>query len=439
MKTEISDINPVKKKLTVEIGAGEVDKKIRQAYNALGKRAKIPGFRRGKIPRRILEQYFGDQVTEEVTRDLVNETLPKAVEETEAFPITIPAVENETLKEGQSFKYSAIMEVKPDFDIKDYLGIEVEEEILAVSDEDVDNELAQIRKNNGKLTSVEEDRPLQMDDYAIINYEGFEDNTPIEGIKSENFPVQIGSNQFHEDFEKGLMGLKKGDRTETAVLFPEDHHHPKLAGKEVDFKVEVKEIKAMEIPALDDEFAKSLGADFEDLEGLKQRIKEEITTREEKRIDRELKGRLMKEISGSVEFDLPQSLVDSEIRNAIENVNQNLMRAGSDLEKAGLSEERLKEEFRPGSEKRVKEMLILGEIASREALSVTDLELNQGFEETAANLGQDAQVLRQYYESNRLLESFRQRLLDEKTLKFLVEGAKVEKVEKAKLAGDQGQ
>ena len=439
MKTDISDLSAVKKKLTVEIAAGEVDKKVKQAYNALGKRAKIPGFRRGKIPKKILEQYFRDQVVEEVTKDLVNETLPKAVEETETFPITIPAVENETLKQGSSFKYSAIMEVKPEFEIKDYLGIEIEKEILGVGDEDVDNELTQIRKNNGKLTTVEEDRVLQKDDFAVIDYEGFEDKTPIEGIKSENFPVQIGSKQFHEDFEKGLIGLKKGDHTEIGVLFPEEHHHPKLVGKKVNFKVEVKEIKAMEIPALDDEFAKNLGADFESLEDLRQKIKEEIIKREEKRIDNDLKGSLMKSVSGSVEFELPQSLVDSEIRNAIENVNQNLMRAGSDIEKAGLSEERLKEEFRSGSENRVKEMLILAQIAKVESLLVTDQELDQGFEEMGTNLGQDTQVLRQYYESNRMLESFRQRRLEEKALKFLIEGAKVKKVEKGKLKDDQGE
>lgn len=439
MKVNVADVSPVKKKLTVEIEASEVDKKVAQAFRSLASRAKIPGFRPGKIPRRILEQYFGSQVVEEVQRDLVNETLPKAVEETEAFPITIPAVENGTLKKGQSFSYSAILEVKPQFEVKEYLGLEVEEEILAVGDEDVEKELDQIRKNNGKLISAEEGRPIRKDDYAVINYQGFQNGAPIQGIKSENFPVQIGSNQFHEDFEKGLMGLKKGDHAEITVLFPEDHHHPGLAGKKVDFRVGVKDIKVLELPALDDDFAKSLGADFGDLESLKTRIKEEITRREQKRIDRELRGRLLKAISADVEFDLPQSLVDGEIRNAIETVNRSLVKTGSDLKKAGLSEERLREEFRSGSEKRVKEMLILDQIARQQKLSVTDLELNQGFEEMAVNMGQDTQAVRQYYEANSLLESFRQGLLEEKTLKFLVDGAKIKKIEKKMLAGGQGQ
>ena len=439
MKVNVADVSPVKKKLTVEIEASEVDKKVAQAYRSLGNRAKIRGFRPGKVPRRILEQYFSSQVAEEVQRDLVNETLPKALEESQSIPITIPAVENGKLKQGQSYSYSAILEVKPQFEVKEYLGIEVEEEILSVGDEDVKRELEQIRKNNGKLISAEDGRRAQKDDYVVIHYQGFENGVPIEGIKSENFPVQIGSHQFHEDFEKGLIGLKKGDRAEITVIFPEDHHHPRLTGKKVDFKVEVKDIKVLELPALDDDFAKSLGADFENLEGLKSRIKEEITKREEKRIDRELKGRLMKAISADVEFELPQSLVDEEIRSAIESVNQNLMRTGSDLKKAGLSEEKLREEFRPGCEKRVKQMLILDQIARQQKLSVTDLELNQGFEEMAASMGQDAQVLRQYYEANRLLESFKQGLLEEKTLKFLVDGARVKKVEKKMLTGDKGQ
>ena len=172
MKTSVEDISPVKKKLVVEIGADMVDKSVNAAYKRLGKRAKIPGFRPGKIPRKIMERYFGPEVQQDVTRELVNETLAKAVEETETFPLTMPVIENDMLKTGQNFKYTATMEVKPQFELKDYMGIEVEKEKYSVTDGDVKKQLEEIRRNQGTLKSVEEDRPVKQEDYVVIEYEG---------------------------------------------------------------------------------------------------------------------------------------------------------------------------------------------------------------------------------------------------------------------------
>ena len=196
MKTTLEDISPVKKKLMVEIEAEEVDKKVNETFRGLGKKAKIRGFRPGKVPRKILERYFGNQVIEDVTRALVSETLPKAIEETNAFPLTMPAIENEILKVGQDFRYSAIMEVKPEFELRDYMGLEVEKELCSVSDEDMDKRLEEIREAVGKLTSIEDGRGIKMDDHVVIEYEGFEGQRAMEGVKSDNFLLKIGSNDF---------------------------------------------------------------------------------------------------------------------------------------------------------------------------------------------------------------------------------------------------
>ena len=435
MKASLEDISSVKKRLLVEIGADEVKEKVNGAYRELGKRAKIPGFRPGKIPRNILERYFGKEVLEDLKKDLVNETLPKAVEETKAFPLFMPIVESETLKIGQDFKYTAVMEVKPEFELKDYKGIEVEKEIYSVSDEDVERQLEEVRKTRGTLNSIDENRGIEEGEYAIIEYEGFEGEMPLEGIKAENFLLQIGDNEFHPDFEKALIGLKKGDRAEIKVDFEADHH-PKLAGKSVNFKVEISDIKTMELPELNDEFARNLEADFTGLEDLKQKINEGIIAREETRVDRELKKRLLKKISDGVDFELPESLVESEIHYAIENIKQNLIRSGSNFEKAGLNEGKLTEKIRPSSENKVKEMLVLGEIARRNELTVNDMELAEGFKEMALNMGQDPEVLRKYHEDNNLEGSFRQGLLEEKTLNYLVKCATV-KVEADKISSEQ--
>jgi trigger factor len=184
---------------------------------------------------------------------------------------------------------------------------------------------------------------------------------------------------------------------------------------------------------LNDDFAKSLGADFNDLESLKNRIREDMNGREEKRVDRELKSKLLDKIAATVSFDLPESLVDSEMKYAVETVKQNLLRMGSNFEKAGLTEDKVREDFRPASEKRVKNLLILGEIARLNDLTLSETELDEGFADLAKGIGQDPKVVRQYYEAKGLLDGFQDRLLEEKTLNYLVKGAKIREFEAARI------
>jgi trigger factor len=434
MKTSIEDISSVKKKLLVEIDAQEVDKKVNASFKALGKKAKIRGFRPGKIPRRILERYFGEQVLEDVKSQLVKETLTKALEETKAFPLAMPAVESETLKVGENFKYSAIMEVKPEFELKDYMGLEIEKEICSVGDGDVDRQLQEIRKGHGNLVSIGEDRGVAENDHVIIEYEAFEGDSALEGMKSQNFLVRVGSGEFHPDFEKALIGLKKEDAAEIKVDFEEDYYYPKLAGKRVTFRVKVTDVKEMELPEFSDEFAESLGIGVNNLDELREKIKENLVAGEDRRIDRDLKRRLLKKVSDGVEFEVPEILVQSEINYGIQNIKQNLVRTGSSMERAGFEEQKLREELRPASEVRVKELLMLGEIARQNDLTISEMELSGGFEKMALNTGHNPGELRQYYESNNLMDLFRQRLLEEKVLNYLVESAKIKQVKKDEIS-----
>jgi trigger factor len=429
MKTSVEEISPVRKRLTVEVEAEEVDRKIDEAYRTLKKKAKVHGFRPGKVPREILERYYGEQVVQEVTKDLVNETLPLAFQETGAYPLTMPLVENDTLRKGGGFKYAAVIEVKPVFELKDYLGLEVEKERVSVSDEQVDRQLEEIRKANASLKPVENDRGALQEDTVIIDYEAFEGDTPIEGIKSENFLVKIGAGAIHPDFEKGLLGARAGDSREIVVTFGSDYQHAKLAGKKVTFKVKVTDIKVLELPELDDAFAASLGGDFKELESVKKKIKEDLIAREESRSDQEVKRRLLEKISGSVDFELPESLVEAELRYALETVKQNLKRMGSSFEKAGLTEEKVRQDFLASSRRRVKDLLILGEVASRNNLIVSEVELNEGFNELAQSMGQEPSIVRRYYEARGMVDTFRDKLLEEKTLNFLVKGAKIVEVD----------
>jgi trigger factor len=437
MKTNLEAISSVKKRLTVEIDAADVDKKIVESYQVLKKTATLPGFRKGKIPQKLLEQYFSDRVVDTVARELVNETLPKAFEETETYPINTPLIENETVKNGQIFKYTAIMEVRPKFELKDYKGLEVEKELVKVTNEDVIHQLEEIRRMNGKLKNVEEKRGIQPEDIAIIQYEGFENDLPLQGIKADQFMIQMGNNPFPPDFEKGLIGLKTGDQAEINVDFPKDYNHQKLAGKNVLFKVKVLELKALDLPELNNDFVQTLGADLQDVESLKTRIKEQLVTREEDRVDKELKQRLLNKIARTVDFELPESLVESELEQALENLKRTLTRSGSSMEKSGLREDRLRQEMRPGSEKRVKNFLILAEIANRDDIHVEEQDLTEGFEQMGKSMNQDPKIVRQFYEAQNMISPFRVRLLEEKTLKYLLENAKIKEVEADKVTREE--
>ncbi|MDZ7695648.1 MAG: trigger factor [Deltaproteobacteria bacterium] len=437
MKTSVEDISPVKKRLLVEIGADEVNKSMNRAYGEIRKRAKIPGFRPGKVPRKILESYFGGQVADDVTRELIGDSFPKAVDEVKAFPLGQPMLEKEPLKQGESFKYSAIMEVRPEFEVNDYTGVPVEKEKLSVTEKDVDDRLQEIRESSGKLESIEEDRPIQDDDFAVIEYEGFENGEPIEGVKSSNQLIRVGKNDFHPTFDEALIGAKKGDNPEIHVDFEADHYHAKLAGKSVTFKTHIVDIKELKLPDLTDEFAKGLGADFEDLEGLKAEIRKNLTTQEEERVDRELKGRLLEKISEGVKIELPQVLVDAELQSSLERFKNSLKMRGSSLEATGISEDNLAEEIRPASEKRVKEMLILGQIARQVEIALTDEDLEDGYRKLAERTGQDIDTLKKVYEARSQVDSLKDHLLEEKTLNYLVEHAKISEKEKGELSQEK--
>jgi trigger factor len=430
MKTNLEDISAVKKKVTVEIDPEEVKSRLDKAYREIAKKAKIPGFRPGKAPRSILVRHFSTQIAEDVSRDLINESFPKALEESKAMPLGTPLLEKDPIKEGEGFTYSAIMEVRPSIELPEYKGLEVEKEKAEVSDEDVEKRLEQIRNANGKLQSLEDDRPIKNGDMALIDYQAYEQDKAIGEMSAENFLLEIGSGDLHPIFEKSLVGAGKDEEKEIEVPFEEDFHHQAVAGKKILFKVKVRDIKEVILPELNDEFAKKLGDEFKDLGSLKEKIRELLSEEASKRTEKDLKERIVKKISDSVQFELPQVLVDSELEYAVQGVRQNLLRSGSSIEKAGFSEQKLREEFRPGAETRCKHLLILGEIASKEDILVDEEDIQQGIRDIALSTGQPPETIRKYYEAGNMMDSLRESLIEQKTLNYLVENAKVIEVDK---------
>lgn len=429
MKTTVEEISSVKKKILIEIDSKDVDKKINNAFKSCGKSAKIKGFRPGKIPLKILERYYGEQVMQEVTNSIIQETLYQAMQETELFPLNMPEIENGSLVKGQDYKYAATVEVRPKFELKDYLGIEAEKEKCVISEDDVENQIESILKSQGTLVSLSEDRGIEKDDYAIINYEGFDGDEVIEGIKAENYSLSIRAGNFYPGFEDKLTGEKKGSKKEFAIDFEENYANTELAGKSIKFKVEVTDIKVMELPELNDEFVSNLGVEFKTVDDLKEKIKEDLTAREEKRIDIDLKNKVLEKIADSIKFELPESLIGREIDSSIENMKQSFLRSGASFEKLGLDPEKMKTDLRPAAEKNVKGGLILSEVARLNDIDVDEKEVSQGFEEMAKEAGYPVETVQKYYEANNLTGTLKQTLIKEKTLNYLVENASVTEVE----------
>jgi trigger factor len=429
MRTHVEEIGQVKRRITVEIEAEKVLLKYDQALRELSKKAKVKGFRPGKTPRTILEQYYGTQITNEVKNDLIRESFPQVLDETGLSPLGSPSIEDGTFNRGESFSYTIEMEVRPDFEITDYMGLAVEKEIPNISENTVDRKLEELRQAHAQLTPVEEGRGVREGDYAIIDYAGFWNGKSLDHMRGEDFAVLVGSGQFYPELERGIVGMKKDDEKELTVEFDTDFSDRRLAGKTVAFRLRVKDIKEKDLPDLNDEFAKQLGDEFPSLDVLKERLSEEIAVQEEQRVEREVKNRLVKKIAGTVDFEIPESLVEREIEQSIASIKQSMLRSGSRFESAGISEEKMRDELRPAAETKIKEDFVLGKIAAMENITVDERDTSDGFQRLASQTGKDPAALERFYETNNLMDSFKGQLLKEKTLNHLMRGAKITEVE----------
>ena len=270
MKASVEEISAIKRKISVEIPEDQVVKEVDSLYKDLGQKAKIKGFRPGKVPRNILERYFKDYVKAEVIQKLIEESYPKALSETELQPVSPPAIDPGEFEGGKPFQYSAVIEIKPDFKPEGYTGLNIEGKKEEVKDEEVEQRLKALQNLHANLNTISEARPIQTGDYVIVDYEAKVEGKPLEGGKAIDFTVEVGSGQFIPTFEEKLIGLRLEEEKEIEVSFPADYGYQKWAGKTISFHVKIKEIKAKILPPLDDEFAKDLG--YSSLEELRSQI-----------------------------------------------------------------------------------------------------------------------------------------------------------------------
>ncbi|MEJ8776328.1 trigger factor [Pseudogracilibacillus sp. ICA-222130] len=380
--------------LTITVPADRFETALDQAFKKVVKDVNLPGFRKGKVPRKIFEQRFG---VESLYQDAIDIVLPsaysEAVDQTEIFPVDQPSIDIDEIERGKDLVFVCEVTVKPEVKLGDYKGLEVEVEEVEVTDEDVQNELEALQESHAELV-VKEEGTVEEGDTAVIDFEGFLGDEPFEGGKGENHPLEIGSGQFIPGFEEELIGKGAGE-TEVNVTFPEDYHAEELAGKEATFKVTIHEIKEKEVPALDDEFAKDVDEEVESLEALKEKQREELLKEREQAAENKKREQLIEKVTENAEIDIPEAMVQTELDQMLREFEQRLQMQGMNLENyfqfSGQTEEQLKEQMSNDAQLRVKTNLVLEAVLEAENIEVEEADIEAELENMASmyNLDKD--------------------------------------------------
>jgi trigger factor len=433
MKVNVEDVSSVKKVLHIEIPQKTVASELDSAYLNLKKNAKVKGFRPGKAPRSVLERLYKKDVQADVSSRLIQTSFADAIKETDLNIISSPKVDPPELEAGAIYAYDATVEVRPELADLDVKGLALKRTNYQVGDEEITAQLSMLQQNMAKQVKIDEDRPVQTDDFVLVDYEGFKDGAPYaETGKTENFSLKIGTSQIAKEFDDNLIGKNAGDTVDFEVVFPEDYHNEKLKNHTIQFKVELKEIRKEELPELDDEFAKGLGQ-FESLENLKNVIKENLAEGYDKRIEQELNEQIFKHVIEKVDFELPDVMVEYELENIIADTERRFQYQNTSMEDVGLSKEMLQEQYRETAEQQVRRQIILGKVIDQEKLELSDEELDAGYTEMAKNFNQPLDQIKSFYDQNKdRLEFFKHALLEKKAIKLIIENSDIEDIEPEK-------
>ena len=434
MKVNVEDVSSVKKVLHIEIPQKTVASEVDSAYRDVKKNAKVKGFRPGKAPRSVLERLYKKDVQADVSSKLIQTSFTEALKETELKIISSPKVDPPELDATQAYAYDATVEVKPELEDIAIKGLALKRTNYKAGDEEIEAQLSMLQKNMAKKVKIEEDRPVQADDFVLVDYEGFKEGKPFEETsKTENFTLKIGDAHISKDFDDNLIGKKAGDSIDFDVTFPEDYHNEKLKNLTIQFHVDLAEIRKEELPELDDAFAKSMGQ-FETLEDLKNVINDNLTQGYEKRIEQELNEQIFKNIIEKIDFELPESMIEYELENIIADTERRLTYQNTSMEKVGLSRELLQEQYRETAEQQVRRQIILGKVIEQETLELTDEELETGYTEMAQNFNQPVDQIKSFYDQNKdRLDFFKHALLEKKAIKLIIDNSDVEEVEPEKV------
>ena len=376
MSLQVEKLEKNMAKLTIEAPADEFEKAVEKSYQKNKNRMSVPGFRKGKVPRKMLEKMYGTQIFfEDAINDLIPEVYSREVTAAEDLEIVSqPKIEVTQAEAGQSFIFTAEVALKPAVELGQYKGLAVEKDSVEVTDEDVAAELEKVRKENSRTISVE-DRAVEDGDIATIDFEGFIDGEAFEGGKGTDYPLTIGSHSFIDTFEEQLVGKNLNEEVEVNVTFPEDYQAKELAGQPAMFKVTVKELKKVELPEADDEFAQDV-SEFDTLEEYKNDIRTKLTEQKETEAKNALEDKAVAAVVEGAKMDIPEPMIDLQVRQMAENFARRLQSQGISWEQycqfTGMTTDKLFEQMRPQALKTIQSRLVLEAVAAAENIIASE-------------------------------------------------------------------
>ena len=404
MSVQVENLEKNMAKLTIEVPAEELEKALEKAYQKQKKNISVPGFRKGKVPRAMVEKMYGPAVFyEDAVNSLVPEEYSKAAEESKLDIVSRPEINVEQIEKGKAFIFTATVAVKPEVTLGKYVGVTVTKIDTTATEEDIQKEIDAEREKNSRTVAVE-DRAIESGDIAVIDYAGSIDGVAFEGGKGENYPLTIGSGSFIPGFEEQLIGAELEKEVEVKVTFPEDYHSEDLKGKEAVFKCTVHAIRAKELPEVDDEFASDVSEKAETLDAYRAEVKAQIKERKENEGKAKKEDQAVEQAVANAEIDLPEPMVDLQAKQMADDFARRIMQQGLSVEQyfqfTGLSEEKMMEELKPQAEKRIRTRLVLEAIVAAENIEVSDERLDEELAKMAESYKMEVEKLKEFMGEN---------------------------------------
>ncbi len=427
MSVKVEKLENSMAKLTIEVPAEELEKALDRAYNKNKNKLSIPGFRKGKAPRNIIEKMYGPEIFyEDAANDLIETEYEKAYDECGEDIVSSPEIEVVDIEKGKPFVFTATVALKPEIKLGKYKGVKIDKIETEVTDEEVDAAIEKERENSARSISV--DRPVKEKDETMIDFEGFVDGVAFEGGKGENYPLTIGSGAFIPGFEDQLIGAKKGEEVEVKVTFPEDYHAEELKGKEAVFKCTVKEIKEKELPELDDEFASEV-SEYETFAEYKEATKKNLADKKAEDAKDKKESAVIEAIVNASEIEIPGPMLETEKRQIVQDFAQRLQMQGLSMQQyaqfTGLTAEKMLEQVTPQAEQRIKSRLVIENIVKAEKIEVTEEEYEKELERLSESYQMEIDKVKEMIADNdKAVEQIKLDLAMQKAVEFVVSNAK---------------
>ncbi|MEN8906523.1 MAG: trigger factor [Clostridiales bacterium] len=423
VKIEKTDTNIVE--LEIEVVREEFNKGMQKSFLKNAGKFNVPGFRKGKAPRNIIERHYGEEVLyEDAFKEVYPDAYDSAIDKEKIFPVDVPEISIVQIGKDKDLIFKAKVTVKPEVEIGDYKGIEAKKTDLEVTDEDVKNELDKVIESNARLISIE-DRPVKDKDTVIINFEGFIDEVAFEGGKGENYELVIGSKSFIDNFEEQLIGKNLNEDIEINVTFPENYQKQDLAGKPAKFYVKILEIKEKELPEVDDEFAMDV-SEFNTLDEYKESLKEKIKKEKDEKAKTELENQVLEKISKNSSVEIPEVMIKKRIDNLLYNYELSLRYQGLDLEKylkiMGMEEQQFRDQFKDKAREDIKSQLILEKISKIEKIEASDDDYEKYIKEAAEKYKQTEEDFKKNLKDDDI-DYIKENLIIKNTINYLVDNA----------------